>query len=104
MLLREHRFKFFAGAEEYVFRIEELVAGVAGWPGRFRLQLPASFRSKAKTYYGASCEEVTEKAAEFITVSSRPADKHTTTHFSQGPPASPRQTHRSMQLQISEND
>jgi hypothetical protein len=66
MLLREHRFTFFAGAEIHVFRIEELIGGVAYWPQRFRLQLPASSRDEAKTIYGADCETLAQKAAEIL--------------------------------------
>lgn len=66
MLLREHRFKFFARTEEFVFRVDELVDGIAAWPGRFRLQLPASPHTEAKTFYGASCEEVAGMAADFV--------------------------------------
>ena len=66
MLLREHRFTFFAGAEIHVFRIEELIGGVAFWPQRFRLQLPASSRGDAKTIYGTDCETLAQKAAEIL--------------------------------------
>jgi hypothetical protein len=104
MLLREHRFKFFVRTEEYVFRIDELVTGVAGWPDRFRLQLPASFRLEAKTFYGASCEEVAEQAASFVASCSGQLGKKTGTHLSQGPPASPRQAPRPLQLQVSDTD
>jgi hypothetical protein len=66
MLLKEHRFKFVAGTETLLFRIEELVKGPTTWPHRFKLTLPASFYSEAKTFYGQSCYEVAEKAASFI--------------------------------------
>jgi hypothetical protein len=66
MLLREHRFTFFAGAEIHVFRIEELIGGVVYWPQRFRLQLPASSRGEAKTIYGTDCETLAQKAAELL--------------------------------------
>jgi len=66
MLLREHRFTFFAGVEIHVFRIEELIGGVAYWPQRFRLQLPASSRGEAKTIYGTDCEALAQKAAEIL--------------------------------------
>ena len=104
MLLREHRFKFFAGAEEHAFRVDELVAGMAGWPDRFRLRLPASSRSEAKTFYGASCEEVAEKAADFVAGCSRQVDKPSIKHLSQSPPASPHHAPRLLQLQAPEND
>jgi|HubBroStandDraft_6_1064221.scaffolds.fasta_scaffold39889_3 hypothetical protein len=104
MLLREHRFKFFVGAEDYVFRVEELVTGTSSWPDRCRLRLPASARTEAKTFYGASCVEVAEKAAGFIASHSGRLGKNTATHLSQGPPASPHQPPRPLQLQVSEND
>jgi hypothetical protein len=104
MLLREHRFKFFARNKEYVFRVDELVAGIAAWPDRFRLQLPASLGAEARTFYGATCEEAAEKAADFVASCSGQLGKNTATHLSQGPPASPRQTPRPLQLQVSEND
>jgi hypothetical protein len=104
MLLREHRFKFFARNEEYVFRVDELVAGIAAWPNRFRLRLPASPRAVAKTFYGASCEEVAEKAADFVASYSGQVEKNTAAQSSQGPPAPPRQAPRPLLLQVSEND
>jgi hypothetical protein len=105
MLLREHRFKFFARNEEYVFRVDELVAGIAAWPNRFRLRLPASARAVAKTFYGPSCEEVAEKAADFVASYSGHLEKNTAAESSQGPPAPPRrQAPRPLQLQVSENE
>src|SRR6266849_4094359 len=92
MLLKEHRFMFFAGAHTHLFRIEELVRGLVVWHHRFRLKLPASSRSNAKTFYGASCYEVAQNAADFIACNSGQAGKHRATQLSQGPPASPRQT------------
>jgi len=90
MLLKEHRFKFLAGAEAYLFTIEELVTGLAVWPQRFRLKLPASSRSEAKTFYGASCYEAAEKASDFISRNSGQSGIDRATHLSQGPPVSPR--------------
>jgi hypothetical protein len=104
MLLREHRFKFFAGAQEYVFRVDELITGATSWPDRCRLQIPASARTEAKTFYGANCEEVAEKAAGFVASRFGQLGKNAATHSSQGPPTSPRQALRPLQLQISEND
>jgi hypothetical protein len=66
MLLKEHRFTFVAGVEIHLFRIEELVGGVAFWPQRFRLQLPASCRREAKTIYGEDCDEVAQEAADVM--------------------------------------
>jgi hypothetical protein len=67
MLLKEHRFTFFASGEVHVLRIEELVQGLALWPGRFRIKLPASHCSLAKTIYGSSCDEAAKNAVEFLT-------------------------------------
>jgi len=66
MLLREHRFTFFACTEIHLLRVEELVRGMTVWPHRYRLRLPASPGSEEKTIYGASCYEVAQKAAELI--------------------------------------
>jgi hypothetical protein len=104
MLLREHRFKFFARTEEYVFRVDELVAGIAAWPDRFRLRLPAAPRTGAKTFYGASCEEVAEKGADYVAGCAVHLGKNTATHLSQGPPASPRRIPRPLLPRTSEND
>jgi hypothetical protein len=99
MLLKEHRFKCIAGTETYLFKIEELVRGLAIWPHRFRLRVAASPRWEAKTFYGASCYEVAEKAADFIAQGANAGqtgmDKES--QYSQGPTASPPRT-----LQIQE--
>jgi hypothetical protein len=89
MLLKEHRFKFFAGAETHLFTIEELVTGPAGWPKKFRLKLPASSSSEARTFYGATCYGVAEKAAHFIATNSGQSALDRSPHPSQKPPASP---------------
>jgi hypothetical protein len=61
MLLREHRFKFVAGVDTHLFTIEEIVRGVAVWPHKFRLKIPASSSCEARTFYGKSCYEVVER-------------------------------------------
>jgi hypothetical protein len=66
MLLKEHRFMFVAGGETHLFRIEELITGLAGWPSKFRLKIPASSLLKAKTFYGESCNETAAKAVAFV--------------------------------------
>jgi hypothetical protein len=91
MLLKEHRFKFFAGTETHLFTIEELVTGLAGWADRFRIRLAASSGSEARTFYGASCYETAEKAAAFIASTSGKPGIDIATHWSQAPPDSPRQ-------------
>ena len=93
--------RFFVGAETHLFMIDELVKGLAGWPNRFRLKLSASPRSGAKTFYGASCYEVAEKAAEFMAGRTNQSSKDRAINLSQGPPASPRQT---LHLQQQESD
>jgi len=65
MLLKEHRFKFCAGVETHLFTVEELVSGLALWPERFRIRV-LSASCEAKTFYGATCEEASQKAAQFI--------------------------------------
>jgi hypothetical protein len=90
MLLREHRFKFIAGTT-HIFTIEEIVKGMAVWPHKFRLRLPASSNSEAKTFYGATCYEVAEKAAESMAGNLGQPGMHRPTLQQQGPPDSPPQ-------------
>jgi len=66
MLLKEHRFTFFAGVEMHVIIIDELIGGLTFWPHRFRVKLPATVHVQAKTIYGADCDEVALKAAEVM--------------------------------------
>jgi hypothetical protein len=66
MLLREHRFKLVVGAETRLLVIEELAKGLAVWPHKFRLKLPASAHCEARTFYASSCYEVAEKAADYL--------------------------------------
>jgi len=89
LLLREHRFKFVAGIQTHVFTIDELVSGIAVWPNKFRLKVPASSNSEAKTFYGPSCYEVAEKAAQFMGQNTHQSVADRTTYSSQGSPASP---------------
>ena len=65
MLLKEHRFRFVAGTETLLFRIEELVKGPTTWPHRFKLTLPASFHSEAKTFYGQALLRSGRKGRQF---------------------------------------
>jgi hypothetical protein len=87
MLLREHRFTFFAGTEVHLFRVEELVRGMTVWPHRFRLRVPGSSGSLTKTIYGASCYEVAQRAADVISSDSGWSGMPGATHLSEGPPA-----------------
>ena len=65
MLLREYEYRFLAGRDSQVFRIEEILSA-AGWPGRFRLRVPKTSRWEARTFYGDHAGEVAAKAAEFL--------------------------------------
>jgi hypothetical protein len=103
-LVKEHSFKFAAGADTYLFVVEELVATLPSWPARFRLRLDASSRSEAKTFYGASCYEVAEKAADFVALSGSAMGLDKSAYSSQRPPMSPRQTLRPLQIQESDSD
>jgi len=99
MLLREHRFTFFACTEIHLLRVEELVRGMTVWPHRYRLRLPASPGSEEKTIYGASCYEVAQKAAELIAANAGWSGVPGATHLSQGPPGSPPQALQILQLE-----
>ncbi len=99
MLLKEHRFKFCAATETHLFTIDELVSGRAGWPERFRLKLPASSGSEAKTFYGATCDDAAKKAARFIASKSDQSGTAASTLLPQGSPASPPQI-----LQVQKSD
>ena len=66
MLMKEHRYLFSAGSTTHIFRIEELVRGLELWPHRFRMKLSASLQWEAQTFYGASCREAAERAADFL--------------------------------------
>ena len=101
MLLKEHRFKFIAGTETLLFRIEELVKGPTMWPHRFKLTLPASFHSEARTFYGKSCYEVAEKAANFIDRKATDSGTDRSAHSSPGPGAFPR---LALQIEQPESD
>jgi len=99
MLLKEHRFKFFLGVETYLFTIEELVTGLAGWPDRFRIKLAASKGSEAKTFYGPSCYDVAEKAARYIVINSPHSALGLATHW----PAEPSPPRQLLQQQRRQN-
>jgi hypothetical protein len=86
MLLKEHRFKFVTGVDTHLFTIEEMVSGLAIWPQRFRLKLPASNCFGAQTFYGSSCDEVAEKASGFLAPHSvHPASDQSTRHHGSSP-------------------
>jgi hypothetical protein len=66
MILTEYRFTFLAGPNSQVFRIEEF-RGRAGWPGRYRIKIPATSEREARTFYGRTCFEVSERVTLFLT-------------------------------------
>jgi len=66
MLLNEYQFTFLAGPTTQVFRIEELVWGIVGWPQRCRLKLPTTSDWEARTFYGRTCLEVADKVTHFL--------------------------------------
>jgi hypothetical protein len=93
VLFKEHLFKYGGGAETHLFTIEEWVRGLAVWPRRFRIRLPASPSCEAKTFYGATCYEAAEKAATFLAGKSNQSETGRASHLSRRSPASPpRQT------------
>jgi hypothetical protein len=65
-ILREERYIIFVGSQELVLRIQEFLSGTESWPGRFRLNLPASDSYKARTFYGGSSFEVAREAVEYL--------------------------------------
>ncbi len=57
-LLKEHRYRVQVGIDTHIFVVEERIDGQEGWGGTFRLRIPASVHSAAKTFYGANDKEV----------------------------------------------
>ena len=103
-LVKVHSFTFTVGAETHLFLVEEVVAKLSSWPARFRLTLAASAHSEAKTFYGSSCYEVAEKAADFIALGGGMASPRRSKHSLANPPAYPHQTLQSLQIQEPESD
>jgi hypothetical protein len=62
-LVRHHRYEIKIGSESHILRIEELVTGPDVWGGSFRLVLPANGRKTTTTIYGATADEVANRAA-----------------------------------------
>jgi hypothetical protein len=89
VLLKEYQFRCIVGVETHLFTIEEWVKGLAVWPRRFRVRLPASSRSEAKTFFGATCHEAAEKAANFLAGKSDKSETARATHLSQRSPTRP---------------
>jgi hypothetical protein len=65
-LTKEHRYLLYTKLDTLVLRIEEYISGVAPWPDKYRIQMPASSGRRAKTFYGSTSREVAELAAGFI--------------------------------------
>jgi hypothetical protein len=103
-LVKEHSFKFAVGSETHLFLVEELVATLSSWPARFRLRLDPSPQSEGNTFYGASCYEVAEKAADFVAFSGNAISTNKSIYSSQSPPVPPRQSLQPLQIQESESD
>jgi phenylacetate-coenzyme A ligase PaaK-like adenylate-forming protein len=68
-LIREERYILQMGTEEHILRVQELVLGAETWPERFRIKMPASHTREAKTFYGATSDEVVRRAVEFLSSS-----------------------------------
>jgi hypothetical protein len=65
-LIKEDRYIYFVGSKRHSLRVQELVWGSAAWPGRFRIQVPASQERDGKKFYGKSALEVVERAIEYL--------------------------------------
>jgi hypothetical protein len=61
-LVKHHRYEIKIGSESHILRIEELVSGPDVWGGSFRLVLPANGSKTIKTIYGATADEVANRA------------------------------------------
>lgn len=67
VLIKEYRYTTHIGAEKYLLRVEELLAGPEVWREKFRLYIPADGNRMPETIYGTSADEVAEKGAAFVT-------------------------------------
>jgi hypothetical protein len=65
-LVRHYRYEIKIGSISQIFRIEELISGPDVWGGTFRLVLPVSAGKETKTIYGATADEVANRAAELM--------------------------------------
>jgi len=66
-LVRHHRYEIKIGSESQILRIEELVSGPDVWGGTYRLVLLVGDGKTAKTIYGATADEVANRAVELMT-------------------------------------
>jgi hypothetical protein len=65
-LIREERYRFFAGTKEHVLRVQELLWGSPAWPERFRIHVHASYGRDGKNFYGTTAREAVERAIEYL--------------------------------------
>jgi phenylacetate-coenzyme A ligase PaaK-like adenylate-forming protein len=65
-ILREERYIARLGAQDQIFRVQELVSGAERWPESFRIQVPASLTRGARTIYGASARDAVAKAMAYL--------------------------------------
>ena len=101
LLVKEHRFACVIGRKRHVFVVEELVAGEAAWPAKFRLKLYISARSEMKKFFGASCYGVAKRAADYLARSAEHAGAYTK---APSPLLPPRQILQTVQVQEIESE
>jgi hypothetical protein len=65
-IIKEEQYILREGCEEYVLRVQQLLSGFESRPQSFRIQLPASLKKAAKTFYGPSAKEVVDQVAEYL--------------------------------------
>lgn len=91
-LIKEDRYIYFVGAKKHALRVHELLWGSPAWPGRFRIQVPASKERDGKEFYGKSALEVVDRVIEYLYCHSSGAPHHsnlTEVTFSMSPSMSP---------------
>ena len=67
-LVRTHTFLVYTGADTIPLRIEQFIAGVNKWPAASRCRIDFLQSHGEQTVYGATCDEVAQKATERLTV------------------------------------
>ena len=65
-LIKEDRYIYFVGAKKHTLRVHELLWGSPAWPGRFRIQVPASKERDGKEFYGKNALEVVDRVIEYL--------------------------------------
>jgi hypothetical protein len=66
VFVQQYECKFLAGPDSQFFWIEEAI-GRAGWPGKFRVKIPATTRWEARAFYGDSYADVAQQVTTFLT-------------------------------------